>query len=281
MKTLRILLLIFSLLKISSAEAQLSAQSYKSKDFDRFRSSKTYVILSGIPAFDQAIQDAMKESWKITSYSTVDNTELKTKIKDESASFIGLILIGEPNRGYHYLALFNGGKKSIRLYEYEDMIAYCPINRWVDEPELTDCAWRVRNMIESMVKTIQMMQETNLNGSTLGGVKDLREFYNKRAPQIKDRTLLVAESSMGKKWKKEWFTENYPFKYEFCDRKKIEKAIQERSKAYYYLQPGITLNKSWFVFDPSNGETLYWNFDAMGLAINEKNIKQMVEDIKK
>lgn len=264
-----------------TSRAQLCAIDYKSDEFAQFRASKTYFIKSGNAKFDNAAMAALQDSWKITPFAAIESSELKTKITDKSASFIGLVLLGEMNHGYHYLALFNGGKKSIDRYQYDDMIAYAPTNHWVDENELTDCSWRVRNMLEGMIQAIDIVQKNDMKGSSLKLVNGLREYYNAKAPIIKKRTLLISETSMGGKFKPQDFQAAYPFKLEICKREKIEKAIADKSTDYYYLQPGITLNKSWMVVDPSNGEVVYFNYAMMGLNIRDKEIKEMVEFIQK
>jgi hypothetical protein len=259
--------------------AQLCAVGYKSDKYTQFRASKTYFIKSGNAQFDNAIMAAMETSWKVTPFAVIEPGEVESRISDKSASFLSLILIGEPNRGYHYLAAFNGGKKKMKHYEYGDMVAYSPVNRWVDEPVLTDCAWRVRNMLEGMIKAIDIVQEKNISGNPLDVVNALRSYYNKRSKEIPKRTLLVSETSMGGKFKKADFLGAYPFKMEVCPRSKIEKAIADKSTDYYYLQPGITLNKSYMVVDPSNGDIVYFNYDVMGLNVNKKDVAEMVEDI--
>ena len=280
MKTKSLLLTLVGMLAFSGTFAQLCAVGFKSDEYTKFRASKTYFIKSGDEKFDKAVVAALQEIWKVTPFDVIDDAAAKTKITDPSASFLSLILIGEPNHGYHYLAVFNGGKKKLSSYEYTDMVCYSIVNRWVDEFNLPDCAWRVRNMIESMVKAIDIVQAKEIKGNSADIAKDLRAYYNSRAKDIPKRTLLVSETSMGRKFKKEEILGNYPYKIEVCPRSKIEKAIADRSTEYYYLQPGITLNKSWFVIDPSNGDVLYFNFDTMGMNITDKNIQQMVDDIK-
>lgn len=280
MKRILLILVIISVCICKDAMSQLSAVSYKSDEFAQFRASKTYIIKTGVAEFDDAVLKAMEDNWTITKFSTTTVDELKTLITDESASFMGVILIGEPNRGYHYLALFNGGKKKLNHYKYDDMIAYAPVNRWVDEPELTDCHWRVPNMIESMISAIQIVQDQDIKGNTLKIVQGLRDHYNARAKDIPNRTLLVSEQSMGRKFKKAEFLSEYPYKVEVCEREKVENAIKEKSTEYYYLQPGITLNKSYFVFDPSNGDVMFFDYDVQGMEINKKNVRKLVEAIK-
>ena len=281
MKIKSIVLLLVALFLFKNINAQLSAVGFKSDEFATFKGSKTYCLKTGNQKYDEAIASAMSESWKITPFEFVSEVDLKVKIKDKSASFLCPILIGEPNHGYHYLALFNGGRKSVSNYAYDDLVAYSPINKFVDEAELTDCSWRIRNMIESMVLGLEIVQKNNIDGNSLKMVNQLRDYYNKKSPQIKSRTLLISETSMGYKFKKSDIPAVYPFKVEVCPRSKIEKAINDKSKDYYYLQPGITLNKSIFVIDPSNGEVLYFNYDTMGLNVTKKNVEEMVETIKK
>jgi hypothetical protein len=281
MKIKQLLLAFVFLMSVNQTTAQLSAVSYKSDDFAQFRASKTCFIKTGVASFDNKAIAALEANWKITPFSVIEPSEVAAKIADKSLSFISVILIGEETKGYHYLALFNGGKKKIKNYTYDNMIAYSPINRWVDEAELTDCGWRVTNMLESMIKGIDIVQQQDIKGNSLDIVNGLRTYYNKRAKDIPKRTLLVSETSMGRKFKKEVIMGNYPFKLEVCPRSKIEKAIAEKSTEYYYLQPGITLNKSWFVVDPSNGDIMYFNYDMQGMTITDKNVKEMVEDIKK
>lgn len=268
---------------VTQSNAQLSAMNYKSDGFVAFKASKTYAVKSGDAAYDAELESAMKDIWKVTSFDMIDGETFKTKITDASASFILPVTIeaNGPNQAYHYIALINGGKKSIKKYTYPDMVAYAPINHWVDENENTDCAFRIRNILQSMVTAIELVQKNDSWGNTKDVVDHLRKIYQAKAPQIKDRILLVnAKSVGGKKMTKEVFGGIYPFKFEFCDREKIAKAIREKSTEYYYLQPGITLNKSIFVFDPSNGEVVYFDYSMMGMSITDDNVEDLVKTIK-
>jgi hypothetical protein len=262
--------------------AQLSAMNYKNEDFAAFKATKTYVVKMGDPSYDNEIEAAMKESWTVTSYDFIDEAEFKTKIADASASFIVPVVIENngPNQAYHYIAIINGGRKSVKKYTYADMVAYAPLNHWVDEPTGVDCAFRIKNILQSMVQAIELVQKNDAWGNTKNVVDNLKNIYNQKAGKIKDRTLLVCQTSVGRKLTKEAFAGIYPYKFEFCDRDKIAKAIKEKSTDYYYFQPGITLNKSMFVFDPATGEVVYFDYAMMGMTINTDNIKDLVEQIK-
>jgi hypothetical protein len=266
---------------ILNASGQLSAVDYTSPDFAQFKASKTYFVLMGDKKYDDAIREAAKSVWTITSYDFVDPAAFKKEISDKSKSFVAPILIGAEMHGYHYLALFNGGRKKVTSYDYNDMIAYCPINRWVDEQKLTDCYYRISNMLQSMQDAIAQVQKNDIKGSSAGIVSKLGNIYRERSPKIKERTLLFCQESIGRKLDKSDIAGVYPYKFEMCTKEKLTQVINEKSKDYYYYQPGITLNKSMFVIDPSNGECMFFGYSMQGMTISKGNIEDMVKAIDK
>jgi hypothetical protein len=161
-------------------------------------------------------------------------------------------------------------------YQYDDMLAYCPINHFQNERQNTDCFYRVRNMVQSMIHAMDIVQKNDIRGMSLTIVKKLRDIYNAKAGTIKSRTLLFCRETLGDKISESDISKIYPYKFEICDKAKIEQVIKDKSKDYYYFQPAITLNKSMFVFDPSNGEVVYCDYQMMGLNINKGNIEDMV-----
>jgi hypothetical protein len=261
------------------ATAQLSAVDYKSKEYDQFRGSKTYVVLSGNKKFDTEIKSAASELWKMTPVSFINNSEFEKLMPEKSASFISLVTIEGSKNNYHYLALFNGGQKKIGKYKYDDMLAYCPINFYQNENKLADCGYRVRNMLESMIQAMEIVQKNDIRGNSLKIVNGLQKIYNSKTSKIKERTLLFCDVTIGNKITKSDIAGIYPFKFEICSKEKIEQVIKDKNKDYYYYQPGITLNKSMFVFDPSNGEVVYFDYSMMGLNINKGNIKDLAEAV--
>ncbi len=262
--------------------AQLSAVDYKSEDYAQFKASKTYIVQTGDAKFDAEVAGAMKELWKATPSETIDEATFKTKLPDKSASFLVSIIIsaGSANQNYHYFALFNGGKKKIGNYGYDDMLAYCPLNHWQNEATITACTYRVRNMVESMILAMDIVQKKDIKGNSKKIVDGLKEVYNSRASKIKERTLLFCKETLGEKLTKIEIAGIYPYKFEICAKDKIEQVIKDKSTEYYYFQPGITLNKSMFVFDPSNGEVVYFNYSMMGMNIKKSDLEDLAETIK-
>lgn len=281
MKT-KLLPFLFCLAFGTQAFAQLSAVDYKSKEFASFKASTTYAVLTGNKKYDAELKAALADSWKVTPIAYISSGELETKITDPAASFLLSIVIETKNaaQNYHYLALINGGKKKISRYEYDDMLAYCPINHFQNEPNNTDCYYRLRNMVESMVRTMAIVQEKDIKGSSSSIVKDLKKQFNLNAKKIPERTLLICDETIGVKVNKNDLTELYPYKFEVCSKKKLEQVIKDKSTEYYYLQPGITLNKSIFVIDPSNGEVMYFDYKMMGLNVNKDDFEDMADVIK-
>ncbi len=284
--------IIFVLICVSNlVYGQLTAVDFHSEEYTRFRASKTYVVSTGDELFDSQLAAAMKESWKVTSFDFIDGKDLESKISDKSASFLLSLIIntGKGAQAYHYLALINGGKKRLNSYGYDNLLAYCPINHFGGEYKNTDCSYRVRNMLESMIQSMDLVQKNDIKGNSLKIAVELRNIYNERAKNISKRTLLVCEEQIGgnfgsKKAKvlsKAEFAANYPFKFEYVSKERLAQIISERSKDYYYLQLCSTLNKSIFVFDPSNGEVLYSSLKVMGLKINDDDIADLTNVIRK
>lgn len=270
------ILLSFSLL----VAAQLSAVGYKSEQYERLLTTTTYVVKVDDFFYDGNMEEAMK-NWKITPYKFISNAEFKSKISDKSASFILPVTIFTGTRGqeYHYLALINGGRKDIGSYDYSDMLAYAVINHYGNEPLNTGCAYRVQNMVASMIQAMDLVKKNDIKGNPKKIVDNLMEYYRSLSNKIPKRTLLVNKAAIGNKMTEEEFGKIYPHKFEFCSQDKIAQVIREKDIRYYYYQPGITLNKSMFVFDPATGEVVYGDYQMMGLNINKKNVEMLVDAI--
>lgn len=277
-KVLLLVVMLFAIRIVSFA--QFSAVAYKDNGFTQFMTTTTYFTLTGDERFDNAMISALKDYWDITPYEILkDEPDFIAKKNQKSASFIALVdITNSKGQTYNYLALFNGGKK-FGLYYYEDMLAYCPINHFQNEPQNTDCYYRVTNMIQSMVQTMKTVRDNNIKGNTLDIVKNLMVNYNYKSSKIKDRTLLICKGSFGEKLKESDIAALYPYKYEICSKEKIEQVIQDKNTNFYYLQPAITLNKSIFVFDPSNGEVVYTAIAIMGLNFTKKDLETLSKTI--
>ncbi len=259
--------------------SQLSAVGHKSTDYIQFKASTTYLVTTGNVSFDARAKYSMENFWTATPFEIISPGEFEKKLSDPTASFLMPVVVSG-DKTYHYLALFNGGKKKIWKYKYTDMLAYCPINHYQNEPNLTDCSFRVKNMIQSMAQAMDSVKDNKISGNSLSIVKRLQKKYNDKASKIKEKTLLFCKETVVGLSKSD-IAKIYPYKFEICSQKKIEEIITEKTEGYYYFQPGITVNKSMFVFDPVSGEVVYFTFKIQGTKIKTSDIKKLVETIKK
>jgi hypothetical protein len=272
----KILFALLALFISASALAQFSCVPYKSDEYAQLKASKTYIILTGDERFDKELVVAMRDLWKLTAVDVLAPKEIDKKIQDKKCSFILSATAG----GYAVLALINGGKKKLEDYSFTNMIAYAPINAFQNESNNSDCYYRVRNMVESMQHAMALVQKNDIKGNQIKIGNKLIDIYNTRAQRIKKRTLLFCEESLGTKLTKSDIAGMYPYKFEFCDKEKIEQVIKEKSTEYYYFMPTITVNKFFFVFDPSNGEVVYADAVMTGMNINKNNIKDLIKKVK-
>ena len=162
----RILLTILLVSSSLFSIAQLSAVGYKSDQYEKFIKTKTYVVKMDEFYFDGNMAEAMKD-WKITPYEFITNDEFKAKISDKTASFILPVTIftGTSRQEYHYLALINGGRKSLSSYDYNDMLAYAVINHFGNEGTNISCAHRLHNMISSMINAMELVKKNDIKGN--------------------------------------------------------------------------------------------------------------------
>jgi hypothetical protein len=273
-----------------NAPAQLCRMDVNSPGLLQLKSSKTYYVTTGNASFDHEVQEAMKSVWTITPWEVLDGDKLDSKISDKSCSF----LIPEKNG----MILINGFRKHLYNYTIMDFLAQSPKHTYSDEQEITDCEYRVRNMIEAMLQAMDIVQKKAQEGAV---GKEFRAVYNGRSPKIKDRTLLFSEDALKtiaypkdpknsrnfmdtekvRERYQEILSKAYPFRYEICSKEKIAKAIREKSTEYYYYQPVFSTDGKYiFVYDPSNGEVVFFDHQMQGIKITEKDINHIVSTIK-
>jgi len=241
--------------------AQYASLGYKmTDDYQRFSGSTTYVVLTDNAAYDSNMVHAVKKYWTLTPYKFINyKKDLNKKIRDKKASFLLLLNMAteESEDLYNCLALVNGGKPTLSAYEFIDMLAYCPTNHFQNELVMYDCSYRVKNMVQSIISTLNMVQKSQMKGD-LEKMREMAEKnYRAKASKIKDRILLISPEIIGDKIDEDDFKKTYPHKTEFCKKETIEKMIASGDSSFYYLLLSATAVKSVFVVDPSNGDVLY------------------------
>ncbi len=282
MKT-KITCMFFVFFTVFLSHAQLSGVEYDSKQFSQFKASRTYVLLTGDQKFDSEMQAAFADVWKITPYEFMNPNDFEAKMPDKSASFLLFIdIYFDKGEQEHFLTLINGGKKKFKQYNYLDFISYCPLNYWLNEPKNIDCAFRVRSMIQSMLQSIEIVEKNSISGNYYKIEEKLKKVYNKKAPNISKKTLLICEDGIGTKLPKSDISGIYPYKFEMCNKEKIEQVIKDKNTDYCYLQVASTKKKSLYVFDAATGEVLYYDFSPAfgGMNIKKSHLEDLVDAIK-
>jgi hypothetical protein len=285
---------IFTLLMVFIAfnsYAQLASLGYKmTDDYERFLASTTYVVLTDNAAYDSNMVHAIKKYWKITPYKFINyKKDLNKKIRDKKASFLLLVNMSteESEDLYNCLALINGGKPTLAGYEFIDMLASSPTNHFLNELHTFDCSYRVQNMVQSIIATLDIVQKEQYKGDLEKVRSQLIKYYRTKSGAISKRILLICPEIIGDKIDEADFKKMYPYQTEFCKKETIDRIIASGDSSFYYLQLGATGTKSVFVFDPSNGEVVYADyssgkfFSKDDLKDLSKTIEQLSKDAKK
>ncbi len=269
-----------------AAFAQLAATPFDSKNAAAFFQSKTFVVNTGEPAFDASVKEAMKDQWKITPYDFMSVEDFQKNITNPGYSFIVLINFDKVHtksngstsyvQTYHYYGVIQGGQKQSSNYDYNDMLAYCPINFYMDENPVTNSAYRAPIMIHNLNSAIELVKEKQIKGNTLTIVKKLQEVYNSKTSVLKKKTLLMNEEHF-KDMTEADIKAVYPYKFELCTKDRIIKAMKAKDKSCLIYQPGITLNKSMMVFDCETYDCVFFDYAIQGMTIKKGDLKDMVK----
>lgn len=277
----KILLLILVTLSLHSS-AQYASLGFKmTNDYERFIASTTYIVLTDNAAYDSSIVHAIKKYWKLTPYKFINyKKDLNKKLRDKKASFLLLVNMSteESEELYNCLALVNGGKATLSAYEFIDMLAYCPTNHFQNELVMYNCAYRVKNMVQSIIATVTKVQTEGIKGDLEKMRELLEKNYRSQAGKIKERILLICPEIIGDKMDEEDFKKTYSNKTEFCKKETIERLIESGDSSFYYLQLSATAVKSVFVVDPHSGEVVYADH-SMGKYFSKDDLKDLSKAI--
>jgi hypothetical protein len=280
------------LLCTSKAFAQLSAAAYNKEDMETFFTTKMFFVLTADKKFNDETIAGLKEYWKHTKFDTMSEANFEKNVENTAYSFLTIIkievitekknanglVISRTSDYYHYFGIINGGKKKIERFVYTDMIAYCPLNFYMDENPMYMSGFRAQSMVYQLHTAIQLVKDNELKGNSYKIVTQLQDIYNENAGVIKTKTLLVNKEHLIDITEEE-FKAAYPFKVEFCTKEKFQKAYTDKDKKYALFQPTVTMNKSIFVYDAETYKCLYFGFDMISRKMKKGDLKDMVKAI--
>jgi hypothetical protein len=289
MKRINLLPFIFFFLLLSFTKnncyAQFGGCDFESDNFRSFLYTKLLVVLDGTPKYDEALKQAVKDYWKITPYQFIDISQVDTWINNDRFSFLMPITIEEIRNNdiatyikrFNYLAVFVGGKNSVKKYDKNDLIAYAPYDNDHLEKEKVECTYRLDLMVKSMHDAITIIQREKMTGNFDQLQDKLIEHYNKKSSTLAKKTMLINADYFTSKFNKTDFKESYPFKFEITDSKTISQYLKTKDLHYIYLAIASTDEKYMFVYNLFSGEIIYANFKVVGEVFNKKEVKNMVK----
>jgi hypothetical protein len=277
--------LAFAFFYSNKLSAQFCGCDYKSDNFRSFLYTKMLVVLDGTPKYNEALKQAVKEYWKITPYQFIELSQVELWLENERYSFLMPITIEEIRNNdiatytkrFNYLAVIVGGKKSLKKYNKNDLIAYAPYDFDNLEKEKSESAFRMGFMIKSMQDAIQIIQQQKFSGNYEKLEECLIEHYNKRSSTLAKKTLVINPDYFTKKFGKIDFAHAYPYKFEVADMKKISQLMKDRDLHYLYMSIVSTSEKYLFVYNLYNGEIIYASFRVVGDVFSKKEVKKMAK----
>ncbi|PLX11890.1 MAG: hypothetical protein C0594_03070 [Marinilabiliales bacterium] len=234
------------------------ANSYKNKGVLAVPKTKTVVALLGNRAYDEAIQQAMKEYWTHSEYEFKPMKEINNLISDENLSFILPLTFTILNADQHQLALIIGGKPDISKYTVLHLVAYAMVDGLNTERNYEECAYRMPHMIKSINSALDLVKSEKI---TMGAKDKLNAYYVSKAPAIKDKELLVSKDFFGPGMKEDEFGQLYKHPYKIVEPEVIAKAIADKDSSKAYLLNINTKNTYTMVFDAATGDVLYTESD--------------------
>jgi hypothetical protein len=280
------ILLFISLLLFNNpkSKAQFAGCDYESDNFRSFLYTKMLVVLDGSSKYDEALKQAVQDHWKITPFQFIELSQVGTWIENERYSFMMPVTIEEIRNNdiavytkrFNYLAVFVGGKASVKKYFKNDLIAYAPFDFDHLEKERSETIYRLGLMIKSMHDALNIVQREKMTGNFDQLQTKLMEHYNKRASTLAKKTLLVNHDYFTAKFSKYDFGHAYPFKFEVVDFKMMNQLVKARDQRYLFLVMAYTDEKYLFVYNLFSGEIIYASYKVVGEVFNKKEVKNMV-----
>lgn len=298
-------LTVFSLPVIS----QYSSSSYKDKDFIKFFTTKTMVVLDTNETYNEAIKKSMKENWTVTEYDFITREEFKSAIGNLSLSFIMPVVIdqfissgftnstgGTTRTGCFLVCVLGGGKlnkKGITNYRDEDFIGYVPIDYAGMENPPQYSAWRMPFMIIALQNAIQIIKTKKMDASYSLTYFNFDPYYGKKSGTIKRKTLLIPEDylkGIARKYKDRndlfnlrlygspidgnTISEYYKYRYKIATRDEIIKAMADKREDVCILFKAASSQHFICVYDPSVQEVVYsYVLEGEGVYLGKADFK--------
>lgn len=193
-------------------------------DLNRFKSTKTYVVLADNPLaeYNFEIRDAIKETWTLTEYEFLEYDDFAEKSLDLNASFLYIAVVNlekdKTNARYNFLCLSLGGPDHNTIDELKD-ISNIPLGYYgVDEELYLDHLRIILRFMQGHV--------TRLIAEPALVSQNVFQHYNKNMSQLKDKVLYLVEDELAPDINAEArVREVYPYPFKIVDRDKVRELL--------------------------------------------------------
>ncbi|MCF8283819.1 MAG: hypothetical protein K9I48_02465 [Sphingobacteriales bacterium] len=296
MKKIQLFLLLFFISSI--VLAQHSAYKPTGEKYRRMIDSKVKAVITGNPNFDTLFSKYVKEVFSKKQVDFITYSEFDEERTYTDYSFIVPVELvvtytyedplkkDREDRSF-MLAYYPGTKKKILAKDFNpsNFISYVSFDPSLPEDYLNSSLYRLKNMVQEIYQTIEILEKTGENKFFLKPSIYLKDVYNSKSKSIKEKELIVCSDAISIPERD--FKKVYPYKFKILDRESYKKEIALNKEGQCYL-----LMKSYivevFVVDSKTGEIILETgfrpemrkVIANRLAMQQLDAKQLSEIVK-
>lgn len=206
----------------------------KAEDYEKFKSTKTAVVLDGNmwSDFNVAIKKDMANEWGVTSFEFVSQSKMEKMRGDSNYSFLTTTTVTYPEdkvkAKYTYLSLLLG-KKTAKLRDMPDLISIPLSYERVDDQ--SKWVYKLPALIRFMLNHVADM---TADPKLIDKSPLLR--YHKNRKSLSNKTLYLLKDELDSDIQTEAAVKKvYPYKFKFASREEIHKAIEEKRDDVVFL----------------------------------------------
>lgn len=197
------------------------------EEIEQFYNTRTLVVLEDnmFSAYNVLIREAVEEAWEITEYDFISASDFEQKRKDPSCSFIVLTAtrFDKDNSGafFNFINLLLG-KDVGRI---EEMPEFCAIPLSIQGADDIEYSHKLGLVIRFIQAHVDHLSED----PTMTGKRYL-EYYNRFVPEVRDKTILVAENDLVPELRAPGAEEEYyPDNLKVVSEDEVDQAIRNKA----------------------------------------------------
>lgn len=251
------------------AVLMVSGQAIKSgtSEMTNITKGTLHVVLTGDEKFDVALENAVKNYWKHSTYKVIGRVDLNKFMNNQNNYFISLVVFDSEARAKlcdynkkqnskeptvvhtQELVIFNGNKSKLNNYTTEMMMASIPLILENQKEYYT----QVDYMIKSLNDGVEIVLKNAFEGKMVAVMNATFKEIRKEASILKNKTLLIDKEEVIN----DEIMSKYKYKYKVLSCEEISKLMIEGNKEYCVLYMGINPIKQIFIQDLETKKMVY------------------------